>query len=70
MAKIIRPKRQPREGVRRPAWLYPEGTVLAKKGATYRVTRTYGIEMVDGVLSADGFPTSVPSRSARFWEVV
>lgn len=69
MSTIIRPKKQQREGVRRPAWLYPEGTILSKKEATYKVVRNYGTSAVEGLV-VRGTPVTVQTRSARFWKEV
>lgn len=74
MGKITKPgKVKLSRAPRRPAWLYPEGTIHVSDVGIYRVARTYGTHVqpsADPSLHPDAKEVVTETRSMRYWEKV
>lgn len=66
MGTIIRPTRE-KKAVRRPAWLYPEGTQLLLGDRSFTVVRDYGTEEYDPSYGNGGPILERSVRSSRYW---
>lgn len=69
MGTIVRPKKFKNQ-VRRPAWLYPEGTRLILGDTTYEVVRDYSTEDFDTSPEGSGSVGFRTIRSRRYWAAV
>lgn len=70
MSNIVRPAREKRKTPVRPAWLYPEGTLLTKGERTFEVVRDYGSEDFSQEIGDVSVAKLRTTRTGRFWSEV